>query len=126
MPDPASEVPPPRPPPRLPEGAVFEGLLVLPGAARIDGTVRGEVLAASDLWVGPNGAIEADLEVRAVVIEGRVEGDVMAGERIELRSSARIRGNVSAPSLAIAEGCVVDGSCSSGGPPTAQRGVASP
>ncbi len=117
-----------RPPPVLPEGACFEGLLVLPGPARIDGRVRGEILAASDVWVGPTGLVEADLEVRAVVIEGRVDGDVLARDRIELRSSARVRGRVTAPRLLMAEGCVVDGECAAGvvrkapGPP--QPGVA--
>jgi cytoskeletal protein CcmA (bactofilin family) len=98
----------------LPEGAVFEGLLVLPRPSRIDGCVRGQVLAASDVWVGPAGRVYADLEARAIVVEGCVEGDVTASERIELRGSARIRGNVSAPRLAMDEGCVVDGTCSAG------------
>jgi cytoskeletal protein CcmA (bactofilin family) len=108
--------------PVLPEGAVFEGLLVLPRTSRIDGCVRGEVLAASDVWVGPAGRVIADLEVRAIVIEGCVEGDVTAAERIELRGTARVRGNVTAPRIAMDEGCVVDGSCSSGAP----RGVEDP
>ncbi|MGH0029170.1 MAG: bactofilin family protein [Myxococcota bacterium] len=107
------------PMPVLPEGASFEGLLVLPGPARIDGRVRGEVLAASDLWIGPSGCIEADLEVRAVTVEGRVEGDVRARERIDLRGTARVHGNVSAPRLAMSEGCVVDGRCEAGGAPVA-------
>ncbi len=119
---------PDRDEPVLPEGARFEGLLVLPGPARIDGWVRGEVLAASDLWVGPTGRIEADLEVRAVVIEGQVDGDVLARERIDLRSSARVRGRVVAPRLLMAEGCVVDGECTTGVAPEAseppQPGVA--
>jgi cytoskeletal protein CcmA (bactofilin family) len=102
--------------PVLPEGAVFEGLLVLPRPSRIDGCVRGEVLAASDVWVGPTGRVYADLEVRSIVIEGCVEGDVTAADRIELRGSARVRGNVAAPRIAMDEGCVVDGSCSAGGP----------
>lgn len=116
-------------PPVLPEGARFEGLLVLPGPARIDGWVRGEVLAASDLWVGPTGRVEADLEVRAVVIEGLVDGNVLARDRIDLRASARLRGRVAAPRLLMAEGCIVDGQCAAGvapdTPESPQPGVAS-
>lgn len=100
--------------PVLPAGASFDGLLVLPGPARIDGRVRGQVLAANDVWIGPSGRVEADLEVRAVTIEGRVEGDVRAREKIELRGSARVHGRVSAPRLSMAEGCVVDGACRAG------------
>ena len=105
------------PMPVLPEGASFEGLLVLPGPARIDGRVRGEVLAASDLWIGPSGRVEADLEVRAVTVEGQVEGDVIARERIDPRDGARVHGRVSAPRLTMAEGCVVDGECRAGEAP---------
>ena len=100
--------------PVLREGSRFDGLLVLPGPARIDGTVRGEILAASDLWVGPRGHIEADLEARTIVLEGRVVGDVRATERIELRGSAQVRGGVRAPRLTIEDGCQVDGSCTMG------------
>ena len=112
------------PPPRLPvlpEGAVFDGLLVLPGPARIDGGVRGEILAASDLWVGPTGRVHADLEVRSIVIEGRIEGDVSASERIELRGAGQIRGSLRSPRLVVADGCRIDGSCSTG-PPVAHQG----
>jgi len=103
-------------PPILREGAVFDGLLVLPGPSRIDGRVRGEILAASDVWVGASGHIDADLEARTIVVEGRIEGDVRATERIELRGEARILGRVSAPRLAIADGCRIDGSCATGHP----------
>lgn len=103
---------PRRPRPVLPESAFFEGLLVLPGPARIDGRVRGEVLAASDLWVGPTGRIDADLEVRRLVIEGRVEGDVSASERLELRGRAHVVGSVSTPRLSVSDGCRIEGSCS--------------
>jgi cytoskeletal protein CcmA (bactofilin family) len=105
------------PPPQLLEGAVFEGLLVLPGPGRIDGRVCGEVIAAGDVWVGPSGVVEAHLAGDTVVIEGRVEGDVRARSLIELRSSGQVRGGLSAPRLRIAEGSVVDGSCEAGAEP---------
>lgn len=105
----------------LVEGAVFEGLLVLPGPGRIEGRVCGEVIAADDVWVGPTGIVEAALEGRIVVIEGRVDGDVRARSRIELRSGGRVRGGLSAPRLCIADGSVVDGPCEAGAAPEAPR-----
>jgi cytoskeletal protein CcmA (bactofilin family) len=101
-------------PPALVEGAVFEGLLVLPGPGRIDGRVRGEVMAGGDVWVGPTGVVEAHLSGRVVVIEGRVEGDVRARARIDLRPGGRVRGGLSAPRLVIADGSLVDGPCEAG------------
>ena len=99
------------PPVQLAAGASFEGVLVLPGPGRIDGRVRGEVIARDDVWVGPAGVVEAHLDGRTVVIEGRVEGDVRARSRIELRAGGQVRGHLRAPRLCMADGSVVDGSC---------------
>jgi cytoskeletal protein CcmA (bactofilin family) len=107
------------PQPVLLEGMSFEGLLVLPQAARIDGRVRGEVLAGAAVWVGPTGVVEADLEADAVVVEGRVDGHVRARSSIELGSGAVVRGDLVAPRLAMAEGARVDGHCWCGSAPAA-------
>ena len=98
----------------LPAGAEFEGILVLPGPARIDGCVRGKVLAESDVWIGEGGFVGADLVGDRVVVAGTVVGDVSARTSIELSSTGRVRGDLTAPSLRLAEGAVVDGACRSG------------
>lgn len=105
--------PEPRPElePVLLEGMRFEGLLVLPRHARIDGQVRGEVLAGGTVWVGPSGAVEADLEADAVVVEGRVEGSIRAQRSIALGAGAEVRGDLCAPSLEMEEGAQIQGRC---------------
>lgn len=105
--------------PVLAPGTAFEGILVLPGPARIEGRVRGDVLAGGPVWVGESGVVEADLEADVVVVEGRVEGDLRARGRIELGPRAVVRGNLETPRLAMAEGSVVNGRCRCGrGPRT--------
>jgi cytoskeletal protein CcmA (bactofilin family) len=98
----------------LPAGTEFEGTLVLPGPSRIDGCVRGKILAASDVWIGEEGFVGADLAGDRVVVAGTVVGDVVATTSIELRATGRVRGDLTAPSLRLAEGAVVDGACRSG------------
>jgi cytoskeletal protein CcmA (bactofilin family) len=98
----------------VPSGAEFEGTLVLPLPARIDGCVRGRVLAASDVWVGEGGFVGADLAGERIVVAGTVQGDVHARTSIELRATGCVRGSLTAPSLQLAEGAVVDGECRSG------------
>ena len=95
-------------------GAHFEGLLVLHGAARIDGTVRGRVLGAQVLQIGEGGCIEARIDAEEVIVAGRIEGDVTVTRRLELRPTARVRGRLQAPSLVVAEGSVFDGPCQAG------------
>ncbi len=100
--------------PVLGTGMVFRGVLALPGPARIDGCVAGEVIAGGPLWIGETGEVEADLEAESIVVEGRVAGRVRAATRIEVRSSATVRGGLEAPRIVLAEGSVVNGHCNSG------------
>jgi cytoskeletal protein CcmA (bactofilin family) len=103
----------------LAEGMRFDGLLVLPRAARIDGHVGGEVCASGSVEVGAHGVVEARLEASAVIVEGRVMGDVRARDSIVLGPAAVIHGDLAAPRLAMAEGARVNGRCHCGEvPPT--------
>jgi len=80
---------------------------VVHGKVQGDSNIDGALLIGPDcLWVGN---ITAD----TVVIKGRVEGDVRARFKLEVRPSARIKGNLSSPIIAIAEGAVVQGRISS-------------
>jgi cytoskeletal protein CcmA (bactofilin family) len=92
----------------------FCGILVLPGPARIDGWVRGEVIAGGPLWIGETGVVEADLEGGTVVVAGRVEGRITALSRIELRPTAAVQGGLCSPRLVLAEGSQVNGPCRCG------------
>jgi cytoskeletal protein CcmA (bactofilin family) len=105
------------PAPVLAAGMEFCGVLVLPGPARIEGRVRGEVLAGGPLWIGETGVVEADLEGDVIVVAGRVEGDVTATSRIEVRSTATVLGGLWAPRLVLAEGSTVNGPCCCGNAP---------
>ncbi|HEY5656616.1 MAG TPA: polymer-forming cytoskeletal protein [Myxococcota bacterium] len=106
------------PEPVLQAGMEFCGLLVLRGAARIDGRIRGEVISGGALWIGETGVVEADLEGDSVVVAGRVEGRITASERIELRPTAKVRGSLEAPYLLLAEGSQADGPCRCGETPS--------
>jgi cytoskeletal protein CcmA (bactofilin family) len=105
----------------IPREAEFEGTLVLPGPSRIDGRVRGRVLAESDVWVGRDGFVGADLSGDRVVVAGTVEGNVGARTSIELSATGCVRGDLTAPRLRLAEGAVVDGACRSGQAASADR-----
>lgn len=105
---------PAAPEPVLRAGMEFRGILVLPGPARIDGRVCGEVIAGGPLWIGETGVVEADLEGDTVVVAGRVDGQITAFSRIELQPTAEVRGGLRAPLLVLAEGSQVNGPCRCG------------
>lgn len=92
-------------------GASFEGLVLLHGEARIEGSVRGEVIGAEWLEIGETAALEAKVEAGEILIFGCVEGAVRATRRLELGPNARVSGRIDSPRLAAAEGSRVDGEC---------------
>src|SRR3546814_6421788 len=74
------------------------GDILFSGGLHIDGKVKGKVLTsgekASSLSVSENGAIEGDVRVPHIVLNGTVIGDVHALEKITLAAKARVTGNV--------------------------------
>ena len=97
------------------KGSRVAGQLSFHGPARIDGNVEGEVLCQEILTIGQDADVRAKISGRVIVIRGRVEGDVVAKEKVELLAPARLYGNIYAPRLIVAEGVVFDGYCSMGG-----------
>jgi cytoskeletal protein CcmA (bactofilin family) len=68
----------------------------------LDGRVEGTVtLTEGRLTVGPNADIAADLTARDVLIMGRVQGNVVANGRVELRAGCNLEGDIRALRLAI-------------------------
>ena len=96
------------------EGAEFSGLLALDGPARIDGRLRGEVIGPGPLWIGPRADVEARVETDELVVAGVLAGEVRASRRIALAGTARVRGELSTPSFALAEGALLEGRCTAG------------
>jgi cytoskeletal protein CcmA (bactofilin family) len=76
----------------------------------VDGEVEGSIqLDGHSLTIGQNGRVRAYLKARDIVVQGRVDGNVMAGERLDLRKTAVLIGDIQAQRLAIEDGAFVKG-----------------
>jgi cytoskeletal protein CcmA (bactofilin family) len=76
----------------------------------VDGVVEGNIeLQGNNLTIGPNGKVRANVNAKGVVIQGRLEGNIRASERIELRSTAVAVGDISTQRVAIEEGAYLKG-----------------
>lgn len=76
----------------------------------IDGEIEGSIsLRGQSLTVGPNGRLRANIEARNVILHGRVDGDVRATERVELRKTASLAGNISTARISIEDGAFFKG-----------------
>ena len=95
-------------------GTQFEGLITFRGRARLDGQMSGEIVGRGLLVLGAGATARARVEVDELVVEGEIEGDVRASQRVELLASGCIRGDVETPRLVIAEGGRLLGRCTTG------------
>jgi cytoskeletal protein CcmA (bactofilin family) len=76
----------------------------------IDGHLEGSIeLHGNDLMVGPNGNIRANVNARSVIVQGKLEGNIEASERAELKRSAVAVGDIAAQRVAIEEGAYYKG-----------------
>ncbi len=90
-----------------------EGDIRFSGGLHVDGTIKGNLVAEPGtetvLTVSEKGRIEGDVRVPNLVLNGAVQGDVYASERVELASHARVTGNVYYHLIEMAMGAEVNG-----------------
>ena len=93
-------------------GTVLSGEAVFKGMLRVDGHLTGRVTSENGtLIVSSGGQVDADINVAAAKINGVVNGDVVARERLELGRTAQVYGDIRTPVLVIEEGAVFEGNC---------------
>ena len=80
------------------------GTIKSSGSIRVDGKLEGELHCAGDAIIGKSAQIKGNMEVSSATIEGAVQGNVSAKDRIELKSSARVTGDIRAKRLSVEDG----------------------
>lgn len=76
----------------------------------VDGVVEGTIqLQSNNLVIGPNGQVRASIHAKGVAVQGKVEGNIRATERAELRKSAAVVGDIFTQRIAIEEGAYFKG-----------------
>jgi cytoskeletal protein CcmA (bactofilin family) len=89
----------------------FRGTLMVRGTLQINGEFEGDILNCERLEIGEHGIMRADVEVKDAVIEGRVYGNIRAMGSIEMRSGARVEGDLSGTTVAMEQGVRFTGRC---------------
>src|SRR5262245_49590175 len=89
---------------------LITGGLVCARDLSIDGKVDGTIEVGDHrLTIGAGAEIKADLVARSVSINGNVIGNVTAREKVELKETASVEGNIQAPRFSMADGAIVQG-----------------
>jgi cytoskeletal protein CcmA (bactofilin family) len=104
-------------------GMIVNGDVTFTGGLRIDGQVRGNVVAAngepSTLVISEQAKVDGEIRVSHVVINGTVNGPLLADDYLELQPKARVVGDVTYKMLEMHVGAVVRGRLNQAEPGTA-------
>jgi len=77
----------------------------------IQGRVEGKIdLKQNNITIGKNGRVKADVYGKVICIEGEVEGNLYGHDQIVVRNSGNVRGNITAPRVALEDGSRFKGS----------------
>jgi cytoskeletal protein CcmA (bactofilin family) len=94
-------------------GTMLTGETNFVSMLRIDGHLTGQVISEEGtLIIGATGQVDAGIKVAAAIVNGIVNGDIIASEKIELGRTAKIVGNIQTPRLIISDGGILEGNCS--------------
>ena len=93
------------------ESSEIEGKYTFSGTVMLNGKIKGEIVSNDTLIIGEKGVVNATIRAGVVLISGEVVGSVLGTERVELRGSARVFGDVEAPVVVVEEGVLFEGHC---------------
>ncbi len=93
------------------EGSEIEGKYTFSGTVMLNAKFHGEIVSTDTLIVGEKGVVNANIRAGSVVISGQVVGNVLATERVELKRTARVFGDLETPVVVIEEGVLFEGHC---------------
>ncbi len=96
-------------------GTYFNGELDFEKSAKIVGDFEGAINGSGTLHITENAICKAEINVAQVIIDGTVEGNVTASERVELNAKGAVLGDITAPKMVISDGASLDGILSVGG-----------
>lgn len=91
------------------KGTTVEGSINIEGATRIDGNVSGKLIANDTVTIGPTGVVKAEIKARSIVVGGRVEGNLVASEKVELQAKSELVGDITSKSLLVEHGAIFHG-----------------
>lgn len=91
------------------EGVRITGDLETPGPLVVCGSVRGDGRVGGTLRMSVTAQWEGEIHAEAAVVAGRITGRLVVENKLEIGSTAVVRADIVARSIAVAKGAVIDG-----------------
>jgi cytoskeletal protein CcmA (bactofilin family) len=89
----------------------IKGEMVFESSACILGQFEGRITSKGTLEIGESSTCKASVDAARVIVEGTVEGDIIARDRLDLNAGAAVHGDITANKLVVAEGATFIGHC---------------
>lgn len=96
---------------RIVEGTAIQGNIIAAADTRIDGTLVGDFETKGKLVIGPAGSIKGNITCKNCDIEGNYEGKINITEVLNLKATARVKGDIICGKLSVEPGAIVNGTC---------------
>ena len=93
----------------LSTNAVFKGEVTFKDTLCVDGEFEGKLTTVDKLIVAEEGTVLADIEAGTVIRKGKIRGNIIASQKVEIHSTGKILGDVLTPALMIELGAVLLG-----------------
>jgi cytoskeletal protein CcmA (bactofilin family) len=93
------------------EASEIDGKYTFSGTVMLNGKFKGEICSNDTLIIGEKAVVKASIRAGVILISGEVVGNVLGTERVELRGTARVFGDVEAPVVVVEEGVLFEGQC---------------
>jgi cytoskeletal protein CcmA (bactofilin family) len=95
----------------LGEGTELEGHLEVQGGLRLDGKLKGSIHSGSVVTLGDTARVEATIHARALISSGRIEGDIVSANHVQLSLPGSVQGSIQTRELILEKGVFFQGSC---------------
>ena len=99
----------------LASGTILTGKIETESDFRLDGRIEGELICKGKIVIGPKGSVKGNVTTVNAEIFGNIEGSVKVRERLILKASADIKGDIFIQTLEIEPGAKLNGSCTMSG-----------
>ena len=93
----------------LGKDVVFKGVLTLEGNIRVDGRLEGELRSTGTLIVGEHAVIRGNIMAGILITSGKINGDVIASEKIKILKPGIVIGDIRTPAISIEAGAFFHG-----------------
>ena len=102
----------------LATGTTLTGKIETESDFRLDGRIEGEIVCKGKIVIGPKGSVKGNITTVNAEVFGNVDGSMKVRERLVLKASADIKGDIFIQTLEIEPGAKLNGSCTMSGKET--------